>query len=326
MSLLSNDSPSTDDVAAPQRPRRRALFLVNPQARNGRIPLDGIRTTLHEGGIDLQIPTEFKSCAHAIDREAHKVDLVILGGGDGTINAAAQALMNHKVPLGILPLGTANDLARSLALPLDPLAAAQVITTGETRDVDLGWVNGHAYFNVASIGFSADLASELTVDAKRKWGTIGYAIAAFRLLRRARPFTISIEHDGTVETVVTIQASVGNGRHYGGGMTVSETATVDDGVLDFYSLEIDHWWRLIALLPALRRGTHGRAVDVRAFRTKEIILKTKRPRPVNTDGELSTWTPAHFKVLPKAVKIIAPPKSVQSVIGPSLFSFPLIRA
>jgi YegS/Rv2252/BmrU family lipid kinase len=241
-----------------------------------------------------------------IKRHAAACDLVILGGGDGTLNAAAPALVETGLPLGILPLGTANDLARSLAIPLDPLAAAELITTAEPQPADLGWVNGHYYFNVASIGFSAELAGDLTAESKKKWGTLGYAIAAVRVLRRVRPFTVTIEHDGTTEKVVTIQASVGNGRHYGGGMTVEEGAAVDDGKLDFYSLEVAHWWRLIALLPALRRGTHGQSDDVRAFKTTEIKLTTRRPRPVNTDGELTTHTPAHFKVIPEAVRIFSP--------------------
>ncbi len=73
-------------------------------------------------------------------------------------------------------------------------------------------------------------------------------------------------------------------------MTVEQEAAVDDGNLDFYSLEIAHWWRLLALLPALRRGTHGKAADVRAFKTQEIRLTTRKPRPINTDGELTTHT------------------------------------
>jgi len=285
---------------------RRALLLVNPKARNGGVSLDAVRTILREGGIEPFEPAGDPDCAKVIARHADAADLVIIGGGDGTLNAAAPALVKTGLPLGILPLGTANDLARSLGLPPDPLEAARTIIRTEARPVDLGQVNGHYYFNVASVGFSADLAAELTAEAKKKWGTVGYAIAAFRLLRGARPFTVTIEHDGRTEKVTTIQASVGNGRHYGGGMTVADTATVDDGKLDFYSLEVDHWWRLIALLPALRRGTHGQAADVRAFSTTEIVLTTRKPRPVNTDGELSTWTPAHFKVVPKAVRIFAP--------------------
>jgi YegS/Rv2252/BmrU family lipid kinase len=284
---------------------RRALLLVNPKARSGTLPLDAVRETLRAGGIEPFEPPGDPDCAAVIKRHAAQSDLVIVGGGDGTLNAAAPALVETGLPLGILPLGTANDLARSLALPLDPVAAAEIIATEEARPADLGWVNGHYYFNVASIGFSAELAGDLTAESKKKWGTLGYGIAAIRVLRRVRPFKVRIEHDGTVETVTTIQVSVGNGRHYGGGMTVEETAQVDDGKLDFYSLEVAHWWRLLALLPALRRGTQGRAADVRAFQTTEIVVRTRRPRPVNTDGELTTVTPAHFKVVPKAIRIFS---------------------
>lgn len=181
-----------------------------------------------------------------------------------------------------------------------------MIGDGRVRSVDLGDVNGHLFFNVASIGFSADLAAQLTGSAKRRWGVFGYAIAAFRLLRQAKLFTVYIEHDNTIETVKTFQASVGNGRHYGGGMVIRSTASPDDGQLDFYSLEVGHWWELVALVPSMRRGTHGRWKNVRAFRTSEIVLRTKKPMPINTDGELTTWTPGRFTIRPGAVTIYAP--------------------
>lgn len=286
-------------------PPRRALLICNAKARNGGVDLNEIRAVLRAGGIEPVEPPP-GDCKALITAHAGSVDRVILGGGDGTMNAAAEALVETGLPLGILPLGTANDLARSLGIPLDPVAAARLITTAQARPADLGWVNGHYYFNVASIGFSAELAGELTAESKKAWGVLGYAVAAVRVLRRVRPFTVTIEHDGQTERVTTIQASVGNGRHYGGGMTVEAGAAVDDGKLDFYSLEVAHWWRLLALLPALRRGTQGRAQDVRAFKTTEIRLSTRKPRPVNTDGELTTYTPAHFKVVPKVIRIFAP--------------------
>jgi YegS/Rv2252/BmrU family lipid kinase len=231
---------------------------------------------------------------------------VIVGGGDGTLNCTAPALVETGLPLGILPLGTANDLARTLGISPDPIAAAEIIVAGHERPIDLGEVNGHPFFNVASIGFSAELARELTSEMKRRFGKLGYAFASARLLARMRPFTAFLEYDGRTERVRTLQIAVGNGRHYGGGMTVEASAQPDDGMFHVYSLELDHWWRLIALVPWLRAGTHGTWRDVRAFTTSEITVRTRRTRSVNTDGELTSATPAVFKILPGAVRVYAP--------------------
>ncbi len=299
------------DAPAPSRATayRRALLVANPKARNGGTDLDAVAALLRGAGIEVAVETEGDT-ADLIRRNARGCDVVIVGGGDGTLNAAAPALLETALPFAILPLGTANDLARSLGLPADPLEAARAVLDHPARPIDLGTANGHPFFNVASVGFSADLAGELTADLKKRLGTVGYAVAAYKLLRRARPFRVWIEHDGKVEKVRTFQASVGNGRHYGGGMTVAEDARPDDGKLRFYSLEVRHWWRLLALLPALRRGTHGQAADVRAFETERVTLRTRRPRPVNVDGELRTHTPVEFGILRGAVRVHAPPYEV----------------
>ena len=248
----------------------------------------------------------------AIRAQADEYDCVIVGGGDGTLNAAAPAILEAGLPLGVLPLGTGNDLARTLGIDPDPVAAAGLIVAGNTRRIDLGEVNGHPFFNVASIGFSAELARELTAEAKRKWGVVGYALTALRLLVSIRPFRAYIDHDGATETIRTVQVSAGNGRHYGGGMTVDSTAEPDDGYLDVYSLEIRHWWQMLALFPALRSGTHGAWKDVRTFRTTEFSVRTRRRRPVNTDGEIRTETPARFRVIRKAIEVYAPLGIVQT--------------
>jgi YegS/Rv2252/BmrU family lipid kinase len=222
------------------------------------------------------------------------------------LNAAAPALVETGLPFGILPLGTANDLARTLGIPADPVEAARVVAAGRTRRVDMGEVNGVLYFNVASIGFSARLARRLTSEAKRRFGALGYGLAAARLLSESRPFVVEIDHDGRTERVRTIQVAVGNGRYYGGGMAVEETARADDGRLDVYSLEVPHWWHLIRLAPALRRGTQRHSKYVRAFPTTELTLRTRRKHEVNADGELVTTTPAHFRIRPRAVAVFVP--------------------
>ncbi|MDI6027759.1 lipid kinase [Corticibacterium sp. UT-5YL-CI-8] len=292
---------------ATTRPKT-ALLLRNPRARNGKAAIEPVLDMLRQSGLDLMEPERGPndSASDLISRHADHCDLVITGGGDGTLNNAASGLCYTGLPLGVLPLGTANDFARTMGIPLDPMEAAKLIVKGQTKHVDLGEVNGHLFFNVASIGFSAELAGELTEHAKKRWGTLGYGIVAARLLMRSRLFSAFIDHDGMTEKIRTLQVSVGNGRHYGGGMTVEETATADDGYLDFYSLEVDHWWRLLRLLPSLRKGTQGRWDDVRAFRTTEVTIRTATPRPINTDGELATYTPAHFRIRPKSVVVYAP--------------------
>lgn len=287
--------------------KRRALLVVNPNARNGNAFSAEMRAILETGGLSLiqKKPEGDESISDIIGR-SRECDLVIVGGGDGTLNAAAKGLMETGLPLAILPLGTANDFARTAGIPANPVEAARAILSYGPHPADLGEVNGHFYFNVASIGFSAELARQLSADAKKKWGKLGYAIAAARILMRSELFTAYLEHDGTTETIRTLQVSVGNGKFYGGGMAVEKDATVDDGKLDFYSLEVDHWWKLLRLLPSLRQGTQAKWDDVRAFPTTEIIVRTKKPRPVNTDGELSTWTPAHFRLLRKAISVYMP--------------------
>jgi YegS/Rv2252/BmrU family lipid kinase len=290
------------------RMRRRALFIVNRKARSGLRAIDDVMQVLEAGGVDIveaEMAGRDQVCAE-IREEAGGIDLVVLGGGDGTLNAAAPALVETGLPLGILPLGTANDLARTLGLPADPVAAASVIVAGQTRAVDLGEVNGIFYFNVASIGFSARLARGLTAEAKRRWGTVGYALAALQLLSESRPFVVEIDHDGRTERALTIQVSVGNGRYYGGGLAVEESARADDGRLDVYSLEVPHWWHLILLAPALRRGTQRNSRYVRSFATTELSLRTRRRHEVNADGELVTSTPAHFRIHPAAIQVFVP--------------------
>ncbi len=303
MEVLDEESASPGRVTT-----RRALLLLNRKARNGGLDIADALQVLRDGGIELEERgcDSAASVATTIREGAREFDLVIVGGGDGTLNCAAPGIVETGLPLGVLPLGTANDLARTLGIGPDPVSAARTIVEGRLRAIDLGEVNGRLFFNVASIGFSAELARELTREAKRRWGTLGYALAGARLLARTRPFTAFIEHDGETLKVKTVQIAVGNGRHYGGGLTMDPDAQPDDGCFHVYSLEVDHWWRLVALAPYLKRGTHGSWRDVRAFTTSEVTIRTRRARSVNTDGELTTATPAVFRVRPKAVRVFTP--------------------
>ncbi len=241
-----------------------------------------------------------------IVKHAKDVDCAIVGGGDGTLNAAAFGVIEAGLPLGILPFGTANDLARTLEIPFDLDGAAQVIADGNTRKIDLGIVNGEPFFNVASLGLSAELAQQLTRDIKRRYGRLGYALVALKVLSQARPFRATISSETETVRVRTLQIAVGNGRFYGGGNAVEKDAAIDDQHLDLYSLELDRAWKLALMARSFRHGRHGAWSEVRAVRAKEFDIRTRKPRPINADGEIVTQTPAHFSIRPEAVTVFAP--------------------
>ncbi|MFN3888797.1 MAG: lipid kinase [Beijerinckiaceae bacterium] len=282
---------------------RRALLIRNPMSRRGGDDIAPVLEFLRAGGLTLEEDGDRASVAQAT-REA---DLVIVAGGDGTIHHAAPALIAARKPFGILPLGTANDLARSLDIPADPLEAARIILEGRTRSIDLGEVNGAPYFNVASMGVSVQLARELTRETKRRFGAFGYALAGARALLRARRFRAIIEANGRSARVRTFQIAVGNGRYYGGGMSVNENCRIGDGRLYLYSLEMRSLWKLALMALDFRAGAHGAWEDVRADAGESFVVHTTRPREINADGEIVTRTPATFTIRRNALEVFAPP-------------------
>jgi diacylglycerol kinase (ATP) len=298
--------------------KRRALLLRNPKSRRGGESIDAVLQRLDEGGITTTVETfeHLPEIARDIVRLRDTADLVVVCGGDGSVSSSAMAAMESGLPLGIIPMGTANDLARTLDLPLDPAEAAGVIAAGLTRPVDVGTVNGHAFFNVASIGLSSDLAQGLDPALKKRFGRVGYALAALKVLTKASTFAATIIEKGRATQVETFQIAIGNGRHYGGGNVVEQDAEIDDGSLDLYSLELGNVWKLALMLRSFRSGTHGAWQEVRTAKCTEFTIKTRKPMPINADGEIVTATPALFKVHPKAVSIFAPPAGPERLALP----------
>ena len=232
---------------------------------------------------------------------------MIVCGGDGSLCLAAPGLLATGATLGILPMGTANDLARTLGIPDDLEAAADIILAGHRRRIDLGSVNGKPFFNVASIGLATDLARELSSDLKRRWGRLGYAVAALRALAQRPPLLrLDQPRTATMMRTRTMQIAVGNGRFYGGGTVVAADATIDDGHLDLYSLEIRTVWRLALMLPSFRSGEHGAWSEVRTLAAPSSrSAPAARVRSTPTASCIAE-TPAVFKVMPKALEVFAP--------------------
>ncbi len=286
----------------------KALIVINKLARQGQAEFDDALAQLRAGGIEFQVSVidRIAKIPGLVRDLGRAFDLVILGGGDGTFNAGVEAVMQIERPLGILPLGTANDLARSLGISLSMAEAARTIVEGHTRRIDLGWVNGKHYFNVASLGLTAGLRPLLTRARKRRWGVLAYPISLVSVYRTSRPFRAHIICGGKVKSTASIQIAVGNGRHYGGGLVVHEDSSIDDHLLNLYCIQPQPFRNLIRMLPAIKDGTFYDQEGVWVMDGTEFRILTSRPKRISADGEIVARTPAHFKVKSAALPVFAP--------------------
>ena len=298
--------------------RRPALLLTNKRSGGAGGDLAPVIERLEAGGLDVrhEVPDSVEDLRHRVGSAGAAT--VILGGGDGTLNAAAPALRTLGRPFGLLPLGTANDLARSLGIPFDPVEAAEVIVAGVSRRIDLGIINDEPFFNVASVGLSAEVVREHEGESARKrlLGVLNYPLSAWAAYRRHRPFAAELVIDGERQMCRCTQVAIGNGRHYGGGMTMDEKAEIDDGWLRVYYLRPAGFWAMLGMLPALRFGWLRRAPEAEVKWAKRVELRTRRPRDVDVDGELKATTPVVIEVLPGAVEVFAPPRRVEKDAAP----------
>ena len=285
----------------------QALVIVNPHSRLGKEHSREVRRRL--AGLGLAVVADDgegpQDSSELIRRHRGEIDRVVVAGGDGTLNAVVQGLVGTGLPLAIIPLGTANNLARTLEIPLTIPEACEVAVRGSRRRIDLGCVNDRYFFTTASIGLSVQITEELTSDTKRRWGPLAYGVAAIRALTRSRAFHADISWPGGTRHSRTVQIVVGNGRYYGSTLSVAADATIDDARLDLYSLEVRHWLQLLALAPSLRRGVHGRKDSVEALRATQFDITTVVPREINVDGEICGITPARVRVVAGALEVFA---------------------
>lgn len=264
---------------------------------------------LEERGLHI-IEYPKATCAEFNDlirQNAKHVDAVIIGGGDGTVLASLPAIVATKLKFGVIPMGTANNLARNLGIAKEMTSAIDVIGDGVTRRIDLGYVNGRYFLNVAGLGLSTLVNAHVPKELKRRWGVLAYVWYAFKVMRGFRAFSTQITADGETRLVRTMQITVCNGKYYGSGLPVAEDAGIDDGYLHLLSAEIRHWWQGFRLIPKMLRGTYDPKAEIRLIRGKEITIETRRPLRIDTDGEILTRTPAKFHIWPKAIEVFAPP-------------------
>jgi YegS/Rv2252/BmrU family lipid kinase len=272
----------------------RLLPAVEQELDARRIPFRVERTRGLEDGVTRAL--------RAI--EADEVPVVI--SGDGLLGAVGGAMAGTDTPLGIVPGGRGNDLARVLGIPDDPVEAVAVIAAGETRRIDVGEANGKRFLGIVSVGFDSE-ANRLANETSLLRGNLVYAYAALRTLLTWKPGRFTLRVDDERLRVSGYSISVANNRAFGGGMYIAPDAELDDGEFDIVTVGEVSKLRFVGNLPKVFKGTHVDEDEVKVFRAQHLELTASRPFPVYADGEHLTDLPVSLRVLPRSLSVIVPP-------------------
>ncbi len=239
---------------------------------------------------------------------------LFVGGGDGTLNEAINGVAVVRGALetmtfGVVPLGTGNDFATALGLPVDVDEALTLLLDGSPRSVDLGMVNGRLFANISGGGFFAEVSDAVTPQMKTVAGRLAYLIGGTQVLLDFSPLRTSVDVDaGRTAFDTTLYAfAVCNSRTFGGGNLIAPHAIVDDGRLDVCVIDAMSTLEFVTLLRAVGRGTHVEDPRVRYFRAASVTFTFDDPVSINTDGEVLTATRCEYLVLPGATRFFTPP-------------------
>src|SRR5919112_345775 len=304
--------------------KSKARVICNPTSGGGAYDPDEIREELV--GMELDW-IETKGPEDAIEAAQDWQDgLLIVAGGDGTVNDVVNGLGRAGFPegvtLGILPAGTGNDLAATLCIPEDPELAEDVIRQNRVRTLDVGRVRsegvGERFFiNVATGGLGAEISSVNDEELKKRWGKLSYLRASLEVARNFDVRDLSLYLDGEGHRVEAVNIAVGNCRYTGGGWPDTPKANPEDGPLDVVVIETLGAGELFNLAPAvLAESSYLDKEGVLFVRAKEVRIETQPPGlEFTADGEIIGNEPARFSVLPRALKVIVGPEYVPEPAG-----------
>jgi lipid kinase YegS len=248
-----------------------------------------------------------------------RVDVLVAGGGDGTINEVVNGILSEntspQMALGVLPLGTANDFARGCGIPLEPYDALKLATEGESVSIDIPSANGVYFANVASGGFGAEITVGTSPQLKKAMGGGAYALTGIVTAAKMEPYAGRfVAADESAEGSFIVMA-VGNARQAGGGFQVTPDASLNDGLMDVMAITDFQTRELGLVIQELQDFTNKDNQFVHYRQVPGFEIEVSGKLPINLDGEPHCWDHITFEILPKCLPVVLP-EGCPLIMGP----------
>lgn len=304
--------------------RGRVRIIWNPEAGSkGGISTnscteDELRALAAREGLgdEIRTPASPEQARElAADAAAQGYDLVVAAGGDGTIGLVATELLGSRTALGILPLGSVMNVARSLGLPRELDAAARTLGEGEIRAIDVGEVEGRPFYEAGSVGMNAAMFREAQRFDRGDWLSI---LRTLWVAFRYRPARMELRLDDRVVRTRALMVTVANGPYTGVGLAVAPDARLDDGRFDVVVFRRFSKLRLLRHLASIAFGRRRVTPEVATHRSKRVRITTAHPLPTRADSHDLGMTPVEFSVRPRALRVVVPKDAanlVEAAVG-----------
>lgn len=255
--------------------------------------------------LDIELTKYPKHAMELAKNAKNKYDLVIVAGGDGTVNEVINGISNSNTTLAIIPFGSTNVLAMELGIPFNVKKASELIAIGKKIKMDLGYAKTKQesrYFSMMlGVGFVPSLIKKISPKFKRKWGRLAYPLAGIKNIFRYKWHNIHVKHKiHSIGYFIVIS----NSKYYGGEYQIADKASTTDGFLDLIVINRKNWWKIVKILFSLASGKTNKFLRGEYHQTKEAHIYSGHKMLVHVDGELIGTVPVEVNIAPKALKVM----------------------
>ncbi len=294
--------------------KTQTVVMWNPSAGTAQTADDIKEQLTRTSGVTLREPGDRESAiTETLQAVAEGADVVVAAGGDGTVSSVVAGLMKSPTTasLGILPLGTGNDLARSFDIPLSPAEAMQTLVSGGLRTLDVieftSSTGQRTYANMLTAGNSGRYLQHMTDEIKQRWGPLAYLRGVIDVLSDLQTYRIEVRcDDGPTESFDALNLFIANGRFSGGGLVVSPEAELADGMVDLVIIRDGDAGEIASLTSQYWVADYLEHELTVFRRAQQITITADPPMPLSADGDEVGHTPVTVTVKPQALRVVAP--------------------